>query len=81
MPLEVKKKEKETSQNLVHRFTKVVRQSGVLLQVRSKQFHKRAKSDLVKKRGALRREKLKIEKVKAEKLAKPKIGGERMGRR
>ena len=70
--LEVKKKEKETSQNLVHRFTKVVRQSGVLLQIRSKQFHKRAKSALAKKRSALRRVELKAEHIKAEKLAKPK---------
>lgn len=72
MALQVTKKDKETSQNLVHRFTKVVRQSGVLLQVRGHQFHKRAKSDLSKKKSAIRREELKIEKKKAEKLAKPK---------
>jgi len=72
MVLEVKKKEKETSQNLVHRFTKTVRQSGVLLQVRKGQFHKRAKSALAKKRSALRRVELKAERKKAEKLAKPK---------
>ena len=72
MALQVRKKEKETSQNLVHRFTKTVRQSGVLLEVRSKQFHKRAKSDLAKKRSALRRVELRIEKRKADKLAKPK---------
>jgi len=72
MALHVRKKEKETSQNLVHRFTKVVRQSGVLLQVRGKQFHKRPKSDLAKKRSAIRRVELRIEKRKQEKLAKPK---------
>lgn len=72
MALEVKKKERETSQNLVHRFTKVVRQSGVLLEIRSKQFHKRAKSALAKKRSALRRVELKAERRKADKLAKPK---------
>jgi hypothetical protein len=72
MSLEVRKKDKETSQNLLHRFTKVVRQSGVLLQVRKGQFHKRSKSDLAKKRSALRRVERRIEKVKAEKLAKPK---------
>jgi hypothetical protein len=72
MALEVKKKEKETSQNLVHRFTKVVRQSGVLLEIRGKRFHKRAKSALAKKRSALRRVELRIEHKKAEKLAKPK---------
>ena len=72
MVLEVKKKEKETSQNLVHRFTKIVRQSGVLLQARKGKFHKRAKSLLAKKRSALRKVRLKIERKKAEKLAKPK---------
>jgi hypothetical protein len=72
MALEVKRKEKETSQNLVHRFTKVVRQSGVLLEIRSKQFHKRAKSALAKKRSALRRVESRLERRKAEKLAKPK---------
>ena len=72
MALEVKRKEKETSQNLVHRFTKVVRQSGVLLEIRGNQFHKRAKSALAKKRSALRREELRKERRKAEKLAKPK---------
>lgn len=70
--LQVRKKDRESPQNLVHRFTKVVRQSGVLLQVRGKQFHKRAKSDLAKKRSALRRVVLRKERAVAEKMAKPK---------
>jgi len=70
--LKVTKKEKESPQNLVHRFTKVVRQSGVLIQVRGNQFHKRAKSDLAKKRSALRRVELKAQKAREAKLAKPK---------
>ena len=72
MVLEVRKKDKETSQNLLHRFTKVVRQSGVLLELRGGQFHKRAKSALVKKRSALRRVQVKAERKLAEKMAKPK---------
>ena len=72
MALQVTKRDKETSQSLVHRFTKVVRQSGTLLQVRKGQFHKRAKSALAKKRSALRRVELRIEKKIADKLAKPK---------
>lgn len=72
MALEVKRKEKETSQSLAHRFTKTVRQSGVLLEIRKNQFHKRAKSGLAKKRSALRREELRKERIKADKLAKPK---------
>ncbi len=72
MPVQVTKKDRETSQNLVHRFTKTVRGSGLLLQVRSKQFKKRAKSALAKKRSALRRVTMRAEKKMAEKLAKPK---------
>ena len=72
MALEVKKKEKESSQNLVHRFTKVVRQSGMLLNVRQNQFRKRPKSALAKKRSAIRRVTMKAEKIVAEKMGKPK---------
>ena len=72
MVLEIKRKDKESSQNLVHRFTKMVRQSGVLLELRKKQFHKRPKSALAKKRSALRRVELRAEKRKQEKLEKPK---------
>lgn len=72
MSVNVTKKEKETSQNLMHRFTKTVRQSGVLLQLRKNRFFKRAKSDLANKRSALRRVEVQAEKRKAEKLAKPK---------
>jgi len=72
MSLQVTKKDKETSQSLVHRFTKTVRQSGTLLQIRKGQFHKRNKSALVKKRSALRRVETRAAKRKAEKLAKPK---------
>jgi len=72
MPVEVRKKDRETSQNLVHRFTKTVRQSGILLEVRSKQFRKKQKSALAKKRSAVRRVILRAEKKIADKLAKPK---------
>ena len=72
MPVQVTKKDKETSQNLVHRFTKTVRQSGVLLQLRKNRYFKRVKSDLANKRSALRRVTVKAEKIKADKLAKPK---------
>ena len=71
MVLEVRKKERENSQSLAHRFTKVVRQSGILLEKRKRQYHKRAKSALAKKRSALRRVKVKIQKAKDFKLSKP----------
>ncbi|MBU4204879.1 hypothetical protein KKE19_01705 [Patescibacteria group bacterium] len=71
MALEIRKKERESSQNLVHRFTKTIRQSGILLETRKRQFHKRAKSDLVKKRSALRKEESRKKYEKAKKLSKP----------
>ena len=72
MPVQVTKKEKETSQNLGHRFTKTVRQSGVLLQIRKGRFFKRAKSDLTQKLSALKKVERRAEKAKADKLEKPK---------
>jgi len=72
MALEVRKKDKETSQNLVHRFTKTVRGSGILMEVRGKQFYKKAKSSLAKKRSAVRRVIMKADKIRQEKLDKPK---------
>ncbi len=72
MAVKITKKDRETAQSLVHRFTKTVRQSGVLLQIRKGQFFKRAKSDLVKKRSALRKVRRRAERAIEEKMAKPK---------
>ncbi len=66
----VRKKEKETSQNLIRRFTKRVQQSGVLLQARKMMFKQRRKSDESKKRAALRREDLKKQYQILKKLGK-----------
>lgn len=70
MALEVRKKEKESSQDLIRRFTKRVQQSGVLLQARKTMFKHRQKSDEAKKKAALRREQLKKEYQILKKLGK-----------
>jgi ribosomal protein S21 len=70
MALEVRKQERETSQNLIRRFTKRVQKSGVLLQARKIMFKRRQKSDEAKKRAALRREELKKHYQKLRKLGK-----------
>jgi ribosomal protein S21 len=70
MPLEVKKKERENSQSLVHRFTKRVQQSGILRMARKKRFRRREKSRNMEKEAALRREKMKREYEKLKKLGK-----------
>ena len=70
MALEVKRKEKESSQNLVRRFTKSIQNSGILLRARKIRFKERKKSEQMKKRAALRREELKKEYEKLRKLGK-----------
>ena len=68
MALEIKKKERETSQSLVRRFSKRLKQSGILPRARKKLFKKRRKSKQLKKRAALRREEKKKQYEKAKKL-------------
>lgn len=68
MALEIKKTERETSQNLVRRFSRRVKQSGILIQARKNRFQKNVKSGQMKKKAALRREQLKKEYQKLKKL-------------
>jgi hypothetical protein len=72
MPLEVRKKDRETTQSLIRRFTKNVKQSGILLQARKIKFKRREKSDTARKRAALRKVMLKKEYEKMEKMGNPK---------
>ena len=71
MSLEAKRQERETSQSLIHRFTKRVQKSGILVRARKSRFRQRTKSRQMKKRAALRREKLRKEYEKLKKLGKP----------
>jgi hypothetical protein len=68
MALEVRKKERETSQSLVHRFTQRIQKSGILLRARKIRFRERGKSEQLKKRAALRREEMKKRYEKLQKL-------------
>lgn len=70
MPIEVKKQERENSQSVIRRFTRAVRQSGVLMRVKNGMFRKRPKSPLARKKAALRREKRKKEFERAKKFEK-----------
>ncbi|MDP2909658.1 MAG: 30S ribosomal protein S21 [bacterium] len=71
MPLEVKRQERETSQGLLRRFSRRMKQSGILLSARKIRFFERKKSEQMKKRSALRKEQLKKEYEMAEKMGKP----------
>jgi len=70
MGVEVKKQERESSQNLIRRFARSIQKSGILLRARKIQFKGRKKSEQMKKRAALRREEKKKEYEKLKKLGK-----------
>ncbi len=61
MPLEVKRKEKENNNSIVHRFTRSVIQSGIIREARSRRFRVRPISKNAKKRVAIRKERAKAE--------------------
>ncbi len=75
MSLEIKREGRETSQNLVRRFSRRMKQSGILLRARKSRFFEKEKSGQMKKRSALRKEELKAEYEKLEKLGKIKPNG------
>jgi ribosomal protein S21 len=55
MALEIRKKQRENVQAMMRRFQKAVQQSGILLEVRKRQFVKRVKSPNMQKKSALRK--------------------------
>lgn len=55
MTVEIKKQEKETFASLLRRFSRKVKESGVLNKVRSLQFKTRPESKKTKKETALRK--------------------------
>jgi ribosomal protein S21 len=61
MALEVKRKEKENNNSIVHRFTRSVIQSGIIKEARSRKFRLRPLSKMAKKRIALRKVRAKVE--------------------
>lgn len=70
MALEIKRKEKESVQSLIRRFTKAVQKSGILLRAREKMYKDRNLSEEKKKRKALRRIEMTEYYQKLEKLGK-----------
>jgi len=55
MSFEIKKQERENAQSLVRRFSRRLKNSGILIGARSLRFHKRPKSAFTKRKAALRR--------------------------
>ncbi len=70
MALTIRKKEKESVQSLIKRFTRAVQRSGILVRAREKMYKDRNLSEEKKKRKALYREEMKKYYQKLEKLGK-----------
>lgn len=70
MSIEVKKQGRETSQSLLRRFSRRIRQSGILLRVRRTRYREKPQNSYSKKKAALRREELRKKYEELEKLGK-----------
>lgn len=68
--IEVKKKERETSESLIRRFSRRVQQSGVLMHARKTRFRLEEKSKQKKREEALYKEKIRKEIDKLKKLGR-----------
>jgi ribosomal protein S21 len=68
--VEVKKKERETSESLIRRFSRRVQQSGVLYAARGNRFYNKPKSKRQVRLSAQYRAKIKKEVDKLKKLGK-----------
>jgi len=70
--IEVKRKDTESTASLLRRFTKKIRESGILPKVRSSRYKTRSQSDLQKKKTALKKVKSKQKLEYLRKLGKIK---------
>ena len=68
--IEVKKKDRETSESLIRRFSRRVQQSGVLVQARRSRFRKEEKSKRQVREGAMYKAKVKKMVDKLKKMGK-----------
>lgn len=68
MALEVKRKERETTQGLIRRFSRRLKKSGILIRARKRRYRKKGKSKQSRLKAALRREDKKKEYERMKKL-------------
>jgi predicted RNA binding protein with dsRBD fold (UPF0201 family) len=68
MTFEIQKKERENNQTLIRRFTRRLRESGILNSARKSVFRSRQKSGTMQRRIALRKIEKRAEYEKAKKL-------------
>lgn len=70
MPFEIRKQANETNQSLLRRFTKRIRESGIIHTAKKVHFHSRPKGETVLRKTALRRLEKKQEYERLAKLGK-----------
>lgn len=68
--IEVKKKDRESSESLIRRFSRRVQQSGVLVQARRSRFRTEEKTKREMRQGAMYKEKVKKIVSKLKKMGK-----------
>lgn len=68
--IQVKKKDNETSESLIRRFSRRIQQSGVLMQARKKRFNAKRKSKKQKRDDALYKVRIRKEINKLKKIDK-----------
>jgi ribosomal protein S21 len=68
--IQVRKKEKESAESLIRRFSRRVQQSGVLRQVRKRRFHQPEKSRGARREEALYKVEIRKEISRLKKLGK-----------
>lgn len=77
MPVEVRKRERESVQGLLRRFSKRILQSGVLVRARRGRFYVSPLTKRQKRISALRRQKVSKERERLYKLGKLEDGPKR----
>ncbi|MBI2577314.1 MAG: hypothetical protein HYV77_00510 [Candidatus Wildermuthbacteria bacterium] len=70
MAIDIQKNERETNQSLVRRFTKRLKESGILRAAKASRFYAREKGDQFRKHLALRRIAKRLEQERLKKLGK-----------
>jgi ribosomal protein S21 len=68
MAIEVRKREGESANSTLFNFTKRVKRSGILKEVRARKFHTRVISRIKRKRSAIHRDERKAEVERLKKL-------------
>lgn len=70
MSIEIKKQGRETSQNLLRRFSSRIRKSGILVRARRNRYRQKPQNFYSRKVAALRREELRKKYEELKKLGK-----------